>query len=201
MNMLSLLKKKISVIHQVLCFAIAIVNSSTNTFAQQNILSENFQTQFKSYQDQFPQEKIFIHTDKSFYVPGELIWFKIYDVDAMNHVPFSISKVAYIEVLNDQHSAISQIKISMEKGFGEGSLQIPTSIGSGIFVIRGYTNWMKNFDPDFYFEKPICIVNPSKYKEADIRNDSVEYTVQFFPEGGNLVVGLQSKVAFEVTNK
>src|SRR6185369_11103878 len=81
-----------------------------------------------------------------------------------------------------------------------GSFYLPSSINSGNYVIRAYTNWMKNFDPDFYFEKNVTIVN--SLKTLGTRSDTaVAYQVRFFPEGGNLVRNIESKVAFRVTNQ
>ncbi|MBB6128596.1 hypothetical protein [Mucilaginibacter lappiensis] len=154
---------------------------------------------FNQYQRESVQEKIFVHTDKSTYLPGEIIWFKIYSVDANRHKPINLSKVVYIDVLDHEQNGVLQAKISMKNGIGSGSLYIPVSLSSGNYKLRGYTNWMKNFSPDYYFEKTILIVNPLRMPEAETTQAQVGYDVQFFPEGGNLIGGIASKVAFKVT--
>jgi hypothetical protein len=169
---------------QTTCFAQAI-NQIRNSFNQ--------------YQQATVQEKVFVHTDKSTYLPGEIIWFKIYAVDASLHRPFSLSKVVYVDVIDNGHSAVVQAKIAMKNGAGSGSLYIPVSVSNGNYKLRAYTNWMKNFSPDYYFEKSITIVNPLKSPDALAKEIAPAYDVQFFPEGGNLVTGLTSKVAFKVT--
>jgi hypothetical protein len=145
------------------------------------------------------QEKIFTHTDKSVYLPGEIIWFKIYCVDASFHKPLSLSKVVYIDVLDSNQGAVMQAKIAMNNGIGSGSLYIPVSAVSGNYKLRAYTSWMKNFSPDYYFEKQVTIVNTFKSLEPPAKEETVSYDVQLFPEGGNLVAGITSKVAFKVT--
>ena len=45
---------------------------------QQDVV-ELIKSQFDQYSRQHLQEKVFIHTDKSFYLAGEIIWFKIYE--------------------------------------------------------------------------------------------------------------------------
>ena len=107
-------------------------------------------------------EKIFVHTDKSFYLAGELLWFKIYQADGYLNLPIDISKVSYVEVLSNDKKPVLQAKISMTSGTGSGSFFIPPSMPSGNYLLRAYTNWMKNFEPDLYFEKTITIVNPLK---------------------------------------
>ncbi len=76
---------------------------------------------------------------------------------------------------------------------------IPGFLNSGNYILRAYTNWMKNFSPDFYFEQPITIVNTMK--RLTISGSSKHNPViGFFPEGGNLVAGFSSKVAFKAVD-
>ena len=41
--------------------------------------------QFDQYRKNVLQEKLYVHTDKNFYLSGEIIWFKLYNVDASFH--------------------------------------------------------------------------------------------------------------------
>jgi hypothetical protein len=71
---------------------------------------------------------------------------------------------------------------------------------SGKYVFRAYTNWMKNAGAAFFFQKNITIVNPQLPLSLPvIQVKLTEPDIQFFPEGGNLVSGLQSRVACKVT--
>src|SRR5205823_2009621 len=118
------------------------------------------------------QEKIFLHSDKSFYLTGEIVWFKLYDVDASLHRPLDLSKIGYVEILAADQKPLFQAKIELRDGIGHGSFFIPSSINSGNYRLRAYTNWMKNFSADFYFEKTITIVNPLKAGNKNIRDPS-----------------------------
>ena len=117
----------------------------------------SIEKQFASYQEKNLQEKIFVHTDKSFYLAGEIVWFKIYNVDGKSHKPLDISKVAYLEILDKENNAIIQTKVRLKEGSGDGSVYLPVSVAPGNYILRAYTRWMKNFDPEFYFEKPVTI--------------------------------------------
>ncbi len=156
---------------------------------------------FNQYQVQSLQEKIFVHTDKSFYLSGEIIWFKLYCVDESFNKPSGISKVAYVEVISDEQKAVMQAKISLEEGAGNGSLIIPSSIASGNYKLRSYTSRMKNFSADFYFEQDLTIINTLKSAQQKTAAPSKEYHVDLFPEGGNLVNNIESVVAFKVTDQ
>jgi hypothetical protein len=72
---------------------------------------------------------------------------------------------------------------------------------TGNYKIRAYTSWMKNYGADCFFEKAITVINPQKRSEENKFTGRELYDVGFFPEGGNLVNGLESKVGFKVNNR
>jgi hypothetical protein len=155
--------------------------------------------QLERYQEKSVSEKLFVHTDKSFYLAGEIIWFKLYYVDGIYHKPLDLSKVAYVEIVDNDDKAVLQSKIELNAGSGNGSLYLPYTLNSGVYRLRGYTHWMKNFNPDYFFEKPVTIVNSIKNLDTQPAQH-VSYTIDFFPEGGNLVQNIKSKLAFKISD-
>lgn len=156
----------------------------------------------ENYSASHLEEKLFLHTDKSVYLSDEICWFKIYNVDGFFHLPLALSTVAYVEVLDNHSKAIVQEKVTLQNGLGGGSLKLPTSIVSGNYTIRAYTNWMKNYSTDFFFQKSITIINTKKDQTnalAVATKDEIK--IQLFPEGGNLVNDITNKVAFKITNQ
>lgn len=146
------------------------------------------------------QEKVFVHLDRGFYVGGETMWFKIYLVDGSFHQALDISKVVYLEVIDRNQQPVLQTKVKIENGLGHGSVSIPASLDSDNYTVRAYTNWMKNFNAGFYFHQTISIVNVFQRLEEKNKNQDSKLDVQFFPEGGSLIEGIQSKVAFRVVD-
>ena len=161
---------------------------------------QEVQNSFNLYKQSALQEKIFVHTDKNIYLPGEILWFKVYCVDGNDHKPLNLSKVVYVDILDNNQNAVIQTKVSMKNGIGDGSVYIPVTVTNGNYKFRAYTNWMKNFSPDYYFEKIISFVNPLRSPDP-ITETKANYNVQFFPEGGNLVAGINSKLAFKATDQ
>ncbi|WP_423148987.1 MG2 domain-containing protein [Rubrolithibacter danxiaensis] len=155
---------------------------------------------FNDYRSKELQEKIFVHHDRPLYLSGETVWLKIYCVDATFHKPLTLSKVAYVEILDKSQNPVLQAKVALDNGFGKASFDIPEELSSGYYTLRVYTSWMKNFNPQFYFHSTLTILNTTKKLGPEFRKEDTEYDVQFFPEGGNLVNGLTSKVAFKVSN-
>ncbi|MEP6846838.1 MAG: hypothetical protein ABI861_12580 [Panacibacter sp.] len=181
-------------------FTAGIFFISQNIFGQENL--KVITASFAQFHENNIQEKIFVHTDKNFYLTGEIIWFKLYNIDASFHKPLNLSKVAYVEILDTLNNPVLQAKIELDSGKGNGSFYLPQAISSGNYKLRAYTNWMKNFDPAYFFQKKITVINFQKIPAYRVDDSIQKYDVQFFPEGGDLVNGLQSKVAFKaITQK
>lgn len=175
---------------------IILILQSVNVFSQ----IEHFTVSFESYAETHLQEKIFVHTDKENYVSGEIIWFKLFVTDALLNKPSNLSKIAYVEVLDLTHKSILQAKIELKNSMGSGSFMLPYSVQSGNYTFRCYSGLMKNESADFYFEKQLAIINPLKKPEWQEANPPI-YSVQFFPEGGNLVAGMESKIGFKANDQ
>lgn len=158
-------------------------------------------SQFDEYNKTHFQEKLFVHTDKSFYLAGEILWFKVYAVDGILNQQMDLSKVAYVEIVDRNHVHLLKAKIGLKKGSGNGSFFLPVTLNTGNYILRAYTNWMKNFDPELYFEKTITVVNSLKVQAKPVIMDTSGYDIQFFPEGGSLVRGIRSKVGFRVAGR
>ncbi len=156
----------------------------------------SIKTTFSKYHQNSIKEKIFVHTDKTFYITGEILWFKLYVVDASTHVPLNLSKVAYVEVLDTANNHLLQAKVSLNNAEGNGSFYLPVNLNSGNFKLRAYTNWMKNFGAEYFFEKNITIVNTQRRMPVSAAGDSGQFDIRFFPEGGNMVNNIPCKVAF-----
>ena len=168
-----------------------------SAFCQHDL--NEIQSSFNEYKNYSLREKIFTHTDKDLYVAGEIVWFKLYVVNADDNKPIDLSKVTYVEILNADQKPIVQTKVELDKGVGNGSLYLPVSLNSGVYKFRAYTNWMKNFDAAYFFEEQITVINTLKTLKIE-EPKSHFYDVQFFPEGGNLVQTIQSRVAFKITD-
>jgi hypothetical protein len=143
----------------------------------------------------YPQEKIYIHYDRPYYNTGETIWFKSY-VFAGN-LPSLISKTLYAELIDEKGEVLQRKTIPVLGAGAAGDFILPDSMRSSLVYVRAYTPWMLNFDSSFYYLKPIRIIG-TQAKTEKIKEPL--FSLQFFPEGGDLVEGLESRVAFKATD-
>ena len=180
-------------------FSCACLLLCTAVFSQQG--ADSLQQKFVQYQLNSYCEKVFVHTNKTLYLAGEIAWFKVYGVDGYLHRPSGISSIAAVEIIDKDQRPVLQARIPMEEGSGNGSFLIPSSMPSGHYLLRAYTNWMKNFSPDFYYGQTITIVNTLRTPAPPAPPAPPVYSLQFFPEGGNMVAGLAGRIAFKITNR
>lgn len=64
--------------------------------------AQRVESALKELSAQFPQEKIYIHYDKDYYIAGQTIWFKSYLYS--NWKPSGLSNNFYIQFINDKGS-------------------------------------------------------------------------------------------------
>ena len=180
--------------------AFSFVLLAQNVFAQTDYLA-TVKARIESFNNKLVPEKMYVHSDKSFYTAGEIVWFKMYAFEAFHNKPVNISKVAYAEILDAGNKAVVRTRIAMDENGGHGSFQLPVSLPSGYYTLRAYTNAMKNLGAEYFYSKQLTIVNPLKSLEAVESAPALPFELALFPEGGNLVQGIQSRVAYRITNQ
>jgi hypothetical protein len=262
-------------------------------FAQRDTVGLNtIITKTAKYINSYPIEKVYLHLDKPYYAAGDTIWFKAY-VTIDKHQPTPLSNIVYVDIANSQDSLIQILKLPVVNSVANGNIMLPPgTYKQGNYHLRAYTAWMRNFDPDYFYNKNITIGNAIEptintnisfnntvsagkpkvsativYKEADelalankkvnwsinlnndeiakgkgttdprgalniilnenssasldkatlvtvidmgnrrsvtnsfpLKNATTGRDVQFFPEGGELTLGVRSKVAFKAVN-
>ena len=146
----------------------------------------------------FPNEKIYLHIDRPSYWAGDDIWFKAYLLN-----PSIPECNIYVELINSSGNVIDKKICWSQNGLAYGDFDTGDSISSGVYQIRAYTNWMRNFNDNWFFRKNIIIWN-LRDKEIKQEQDVLktkDVDLQFFPEGGTYVANLKNRVAFKATDK
>ncbi|MGB8192587.1 MAG: hypothetical protein WCF67_11745, partial [Chitinophagaceae bacterium] len=140
-----------------------------------------------------PQEKVYVHTDRDMFLSGETIWLKTYIT--LNGALTTLSKIAYVELANSKGEVVVKRMLKADNGTAAGEIAIPLTLPSGNYSLNAYTLWMLNF-PQFIFKKSIAVHNAGTEMPKRSGGQS-SFSVQFLPEGGNLVTGLEGRVAFK----
>jgi hypothetical protein len=127
----------------------------------------------------FPQEKIFVHTDRTAYVAGDIIWLKIYLVDAITLLPSAYSRFAYVDLIDFEGSIVNRIKIRINKNESCGQIAVSQDLPEGNYSLRAYTTAMYGLSHDFFFKKNLFIASQTKTKNkpryfADNKTDGYD---------------------------
>ena len=176
-----------------------------------------------------PQEKVYLHFDNTGYFKGETIRFKAYVKRMDTGRPSAISSVLYVELVNPIGDVCERRTLKIENGEAEGDIMLDSIVGaSGFYEVRAFTRYMTNWGTPAVFSRVFPIFNKPKvegnYSNAVIDKVSFRHrlpntrvdengnvaesttdlalnSVKFYPEGGNLVRGLTSRVAVAVSSR
>lgn len=164
-----------------------------------NIFGQSIQEKVTRYFDRLQIEKVYAGHDKPYYVPGETIWCKIYLVDGRTHIPFSGTAVVYAEWIDPAGKVVQSYTLQVINGTATLDITTDTDDPTGGYTLRVYSQYQRNFDPHYFFQKEIRLLDTmSEAEDARLREN--ELAVNFFPEGGDLVSGLENTIAFKAEN-
>jgi len=148
------------------------------------------------YAEKYPQEKIYVKFDKKAYNPGERIWYKAFVFSGFD--PSAYSKNFYAEVYDANGSLILRNISPITNSTSSGSFDLPGNFSGTRIRVRAYTAWMLNFDTNFVFVKDIRIIGSSQDSVQHI--DQPALSLHFFPEGGDMVAGIENNIAFKASD-
>jgi hypothetical protein len=156
----------------------------------------------EKYLADHPVEKAYLQFDKPYYATGDTIYFKAYVTAGEQHKLSGLSGVLHVELINTKNKVDQSIQLQLDSGLATGDFALPDSLPAGNYRVRAYTRWMRNFGEAAFFDRTIRIgsTKPGKVPESLAKQparQSLKPDVQFFPEGGAMVAGVKSKVAFK----
>lgn len=160
---------------------------------------------WQKYSEAHITEKAYLHFDKPYYAAGDTMYFKAYVTAGGQHQLSPWSGVLHVDLINKANKISRSINLQVNNGLAWGDFALPDSLAKGNYRVRAYTNLMRNNGDEDFFNQviPVGSVLSSKVPETNTSN-AVPATdkpdMQFFPEGGELVNGIKSKVAFKAIN-
>lgn len=193
----------------------------TAAFAQNNSSASDklkaFAKNAAQFSNNYTQEKVYLHFDNTAYFLSETMWFKAYVVNALFNTPTNMSKTLYVELRTSEGYLVEGKKLRIINGVGIGEFFLPDSLPGGFYEIRAFTRAMLNFGEDVIFSRVFPIfdkasnesdyenrsMTPRRYSIPNLRNKKPyngNLLVEFFPEGGKLIKGAKTNVAFKVFN-
>lgn len=147
----------------------------------------------------YPQEKVFLQTDRSYYLSGETVWMKAWCT--LEGAPTYLSRILYVDLVNGSGEVMAKKMYRLDSlGSTPADIDLPSNTPSGNYSVNAYTLWMLNF-PEYVFHRSIYVYNTDGFHPAAAPAAAPSIKMQFFPEGGDMIAGVKNRVAFKVVDK
>ena len=121
-----------------------------------------------------------------------MLFFKANVLTGPKHLRVSASDVLKVELLQEDGTLVDSQYHKIQNGNASGSLQLPKKIAPGTYYVRAYTRWMLNYGPENFAQKRIQIVGKTR---AGSKALNATQNLDFFPEGGTMVSGMENRIA------
>lgn len=148
-----------------------------------------------------PLEWIYLQTSKGVYETGEDLWFKAYQFDTQAFGLSGYSKTLYLQLIDSRDSVVWQEKYPLVDGIASGHVYLDKTLPEGDYFLEGYSRY--SFYRDSRGMLParrVKIVSSISRVVPVVRSGVDSCRFEMFPEGGNLVSGIHSTLAFKATD-
>ena len=152
---------------------------------------------------------VYIFPSKEISETGEDLWFKAYLMDRQTMALSTKSRTLYLEIRSERDSLVWSEKYPLVDGRGDGHIYIGENWPQGEYFLEGYAKSSFTSDTtEVLRPRRIRVVDRVNQMEAiteqAIRQDSLlrktsRHRFDLFPEGGDLIDGVSSVVAFKAS--
>ncbi|MBS9525957.1 TonB-dependent receptor plug domain-containing protein [Litoribacter alkaliphilus] len=188
-------------------FVLTLASFSRPSNGNLEELTERIISLLRNYVEETPEEKVFLHMDKDYYAAGEDLWFSVYLTAGSPDVLSPLSKVVYVDLLDNKGKLISQKTVKMQEGHGFGDFKLDPFLAEGVYHIKAYSTWSKGFGEGQIFAKAIDVLDPLNMDfqpHADIsletENEKVNYKADISAVNSRLKP-LSGNLSYEVLNR
>ena len=159
--------------------------------------------------DTEPHDFVYLLPSKEVAETGEDLWFKAYLINSLTVAPSDRSRTLYLQLRTASDSVVWSEKYPLVSGRANGHIYIGTEWSQGEYFMEGYTK--SSFSSDSsqaILPRRIRVVDRvsqmDNISKQAIKNDadqkqSSNHRFDLFPEGGHLIYGINSVVAFKAT--
>lgn len=153
--------------------------------AQKRSIVSDLNTFLKKY----PRTKVNLFVSQTKATPGDTIRLhaQVYDQSGS---AFTQRQVLNIELADHNGRIVHRQNILMAAGSADSYLALPASLSEGFYLLRAYTNRMRNFGEDSFTWQSIEVV-----RERSLQRAASAPFISIHPEGGHLIGEVKNHVA------
>ena len=132
------------------------------------------------------KEIAYLHLNKSLLLQGEQLGFSAYVLNPNGFKPSDKTTNLYVQIKDSANVVIKEKMLFIENGTGASTFDIDSTFTSGTYSISAFTNWMRNFDQQYFFQEEIQVLKSNLSNVATVQGfNSID--AQFLPESGHLI--------------
>lgn len=198
---------RLAIMKKIIFLLTVSLSISTSGLAQQSSVSEveSIAAPLIKKWRLHDKERIYLESDKKYYAPGEIIWFKAYIVDSLNNQITYTNKFLYVDLVDDKDTVVHQLIMHGDQGSSNGSIALNDSLLQGHYWIRVYTKKMIAGNSRNMGVRAVYIVNGKRKNSLSSSHTNKaaiaiepKAVADIYPEGGWIISGTNSVVALKV---
>ena len=155
-------------------------------------------------QESLQFRKLYLHTDREIYFPGDSVWFKAYYLDGNSHQFVTGIYNMYSDLFDKTGLQVYSQVLPIVNGVAAGRIIIPDSMEPGDYVMRAFTDLQRNVGEDVFFYKTLRVSSIISSVEETVQNPKEglkKIEIAFLPEGGYLLAGQSNVVGIKAIDK
>jgi len=152
------IKNKVTKLGLALFTLIFLGSLMPGTFTEEvlsNVFLKDLKEKIKSYNEQNPEDRVYLQFDKPMYKPGETIWFSAFVRNGVDLKASNKSEILYAELIDPKGNVVTKHNLIARKGKTNADFLIDKNAMGGLYKVKAYTNWQKNTNT--FFEKEIQV--------------------------------------------
>ena len=170
--------------HRLICVIVLLTGFDYTLFAQTTGRLRSYVTLIDATRENKPIEKLYVQTDKPYYTIGDTIRLKAYLLKADYLTLTNHSGMLYVELDDQQGKPVKRLMLPVPDGLAWCDIALDEKdIPHGSYMLRAYTNWMRNFGEDYIFKKDIYI--------SQVTGNATLIKADFKQEGNKVETALQ----------
>ncbi|AOW21317.1 hypothetical protein [Urechidicola croceus] len=177
-----------------------LIITSTLCYSQDVFKDKNLEGSYENYA-LLPREIAYLHLNKSTYIKGEYLGFSGYVLDKSSKRLSGLTTNLYCVISDKEEKVIKSKLVRVENGITNDLFELDSLFTSGEYIIKAYTNWMKNFNEQNFYAQSFRVIDPDIDSEVSAKIIESNIDAQFLPEGGHLVSDIQNTVGVILKNK
>ncbi|WP_111682469.1 hypothetical protein [Winogradskyella tangerina] len=149
-----------------------------------------------------PREVAYAHLNKSTYVEGEMLGFTAYIFDKFTKEPAKMTKNLYCTISDEEGNVLKKKLLRVKDAVTSNIFEIDSSLATGTYTFKAYTNWMKNFRESNHYEQTFKVIDADNLQEIKpIKPEDINIDLQILGEGGRISYNLNNVVGIIAKNQ